>query len=149
MVKAGQVVDAIRDLQRALELAPNRLEAHAELARAYMNLGDEAKAMSEWELAMPAADTEPSWYAQYGKLLLENGKALQAKGYLQKAVDAIPEDQEQETYWVFDAHRNLAIAMGPVRAAIPHWQKFVENRPNSPYAREALDALTALVARYR
>ena len=52
--------DAEADYKKAIEIAPNRVIHHAELARVYMALGDTGNARSEWqkELTLKPDDNE-------------------------------------------------------------------------------------------
>ena len=85
-LREGQVIDAVKDLKRALDLKPTRHEAHAALAEAYEQKNDLRGAMGEWARAI-AGDSKPAmWRFRYGKLLAESGKAGDAVKHLTYAV---------------------------------------------------------------
>ncbi|MEO8874723.1 MAG: tetratricopeptide repeat protein, partial [Polyangiaceae bacterium] len=76
--KEGSIEDAIRDLKRALELKPTRVDAHATLAQCYDNKNDQTTALAEWQKAITGNDRMPEWQLHYGKLLLDRGTYSEA-----------------------------------------------------------------------
>ena len=143
-VKLGQVVDAVEDLKKALSLSPERREAHASLALAYMGMGKEQDAITQWGKAMLAQKVQPEWFYFYGKLLVDNGRMSEASKPLKKGIELVPLDAEKSNPWIYDAHRYYAMTIGKRKAAIPHWNKFLSNRPDSPYAPEGIVILKQL-----
>ena len=51
---------------------------------------------------------------------------------------------EAENPWVYDAHRYYAMSIGETKEAIAHWNAFLSNRPDSPYAPEGIKVLKRL-----
>lgn len=142
--RQGAVRDAVTDLERALQLSPSRYEAYASLADAYFNLGREPDALAAWQKAVTLGPAQPVWRFRYGKLLLDNRRAPEARQELEQAIVGA-EKLAAKPQWLWEAHRLLALVIGRDPAAIPHWQKFVVNADsNSPYRAEALRALKAL-----
>jgi tetratricopeptide (TPR) repeat protein len=142
--RQGAVKDAIFDLKKALELRPSRHEAHASLADAYYDLGREQEALVEWGRALSAMPDQPAWRFRYGKLLLANRQVLAAQSELKQALELV-EGVEPQPAWLVEAHLLLAQALGQSRAAVDHWQAFLEQAPtNSPYRAEAKRALKKL-----
>ncbi|HVU04925.1 MAG TPA: tetratricopeptide repeat protein [Polyangiaceae bacterium] len=136
--------DAVDDLTKALELRPSRYEAHADLALAYNDLGKEDLALAEWQKAIAAKPTEPTWRFHYGKLLSLRLQAAAAAEQLTKAIE-LAEAQGGTFAWLSEAHRLAAMSLGNVPAAIPHWQAFLKNgAATSPYRNEAKAALKRL-----
>jgi tetratricopeptide (TPR) repeat protein len=138
--------DAIADLTKALELRPSRFEAHADLALAYYDLGQEDLALAEWQKAIAANPNEPTWRFHYGKLLSLRLQNAAAAEQLKKAVE-LAEAKGDPLPWVSEAHRLCALSLGASPAAVPHWQAFLKiGAINSPYRSEAKGALRRLGA---
>jgi tetratricopeptide (TPR) repeat protein len=135
--RQGAVRDAIADLTRALQLRPSRHEAHASLADAFYDLGREAEAMKEWQLAINAQPENPTWRFRYGKLLAANHQNDAAAEQLTKALSLV-ESVEPPPRWRWEAHHALARALGASGEAAKHWEQFLRLGPrDSPYRPEA------------
>jgi len=143
-VRQGAVKDAQTDLRRALELNPSRFEAHAALAESYMQINKEQDALLEWKAAVASGEGDAFWYYRYGKLLLDNRKPEEARVELQQAVDR-GKKVAPAPLWLWEAHRILALSMGRTKEAIPYWEAFIEHGKGSPYLREALRELNAIM----
>ncbi len=145
-VRQGAVDDAERDLRRALELSPSRFEAHASLAEAYLQMGREDKALAAFALAAQGGPLEPYVQFRYGKLLVDNHRPGEAIAQLEAALKNAPSGAETPS-WVWEAHRELGMALGRKKEAIAHYQAFLENGPSdSPYRAEALKEIKAILA---
>jgi len=151
--KQGAVKDAIRDLQRALELKPSRIEALADLATAFADLGRMPDALKAWEDAIARDADNPTWHFRYGKLLSASGSGGMAAAHLRRAIDLVDEARKalpapakpKPPVWLWQAHYLLARELGPVPAAVAHWQAFMRlSPPGDPYRPEASRALNAL-----
>jgi len=151
--KQGAVKDAIRDLQHALELKPSRIEALADLASAYADLGRMPEALKTWEEAIARDADNPTWHFRYGKLLSASGSGGMAAAHLRRAIDLVEEARKtlptsakpKPPAWLWQAHYLLARELGQVPAAVQHWQAYMRLSPQGdPYRPEALRALTAL-----
>ena len=135
--RQGAVRDAIADLSRALALRPSRHEAHAALADAYYDLGREAEALKEWQLAVQAQPDNPAWRFRYGKLLAANRQNDAAVEQLTKAL-ALIEAVDPPPRWRWEAHHALARSLGASAEAAKHWEQFLRLGPrDSPYRVEA------------
>lgn len=142
--RQGAVRDAIADLTRALELRPTRYEAHAALAEAYYDLGKEAQALREWQLAIAAKPDNANWRFRYGKLLTSNHMNEQAQEHLRKAIE-LGEAMDPDPRWLWEAHHMMARSLGLRPEAIRHWEQFLRVGPrDSPYRAEAKAALDKL-----
>jgi predicted Zn finger-like uncharacterized protein len=145
-VRETRSKDAVQDLTKALELRPSRVEAHADLALAYNDLGKEDLALAEWQKAIAAKPSEPTWRFHYGKLLNLRLQNVAAAEQLGKAIQ-LAEAGSESLPWVSEAHRLAALSLGNSPAAIPHWQAFLKTgAANSPYRNEAKAALKRLGA---
>lgn len=144
-VRQAAVDDAVVDLNRALALNPTLGEAHAQLALAQMQRGDEPAALSEWKLAtdMPTAGAYEHY--QYGKLLLDNQRKEEAVQQLAVAVEKVVKLDPPPPYrW--EIHRQYAMSLGRRIEAKDHWEQFLLNAPSdSPYRREAMRELKAIL----
>jgi Tfp pilus assembly protein PilF len=136
--------DAVADLEKALALRPSRVEAHADLAMAYYDLGKEDRALAEWQKAIAAQPNQAEWRFHYGKLLnlrLENAAAAEQ---LKKAIE-LAAGENGNFGWLNEAHRLAAMSLGMTPSAIPHWQAFLKTAAlDSPYRGEAKAALNRL-----
>lgn len=142
--REGAVKDAVKDLQKALELRPSRFEAHAALADAYNQLSREDDAMSEWQKALSESPNNATWRYRYGKLLVDNRRTNEAQEQLDKAVE-LGDAMDPKPDWIYEAHYQLARALGPRKEAIKHWEAFLRGGPkDSPYRVDAKKALAQL-----
>lgn len=145
-VKQRAVRDALVDLNRALELAPNRVEVHAQKALAFLELGQEPQAIAEFELAVHASGAEPAWHYRYGDLLLANRRPLEAAEQLKQAIEKA-KSRETEPVWLHNAHRLLALSLGRKKEALEHWKVYVNAKQgtNDPYLAEAAREMDAIL----
>jgi predicted Zn finger-like uncharacterized protein len=144
-VRQTRSKDAVEDLTKALALRPSRFEAHADLAFAYNDLGKEDLAIAEWQKAIAAKPSEPTWRFHYGKLLSLRLQNAAAAEQLSKAIELSEAGGGASLAWVPEAHRLAALSLGNSGAAIPHWQAFLKTgAANSPYRNEAKQALRRL-----
>jgi tetratricopeptide (TPR) repeat protein len=147
--KQGAVEDAERDLKRALQLKPSRIEAHAALAECYEDKNEVAAALDEWQKAVIGNDSVTSWRYRFGKLLLERGNAAEAAKHLGYAAQQA-DKMEIRPGWFSDLQFQAAEAFkraGQRKEAIERFKKFLEVAPtNSPDRRDAVRALGELGA---
>lgn len=145
--KEGAVEDALRDLKRALELKPNRIEAHAALAECYEDKNDIASALGEWSKAIQANANEPYWRFKYGRILLDRGNAKDAADHLAFAVDA-GEKLQPRPGWVIPGEFLAGEALrksGKKAEAIPHYKLYLQlSPPSAPDRKDAMAALAQL-----
>lgn len=147
LVKQRAVRDALIDLDRALELAPSRTEAHAQKALAYLELGKEQEAMAEFQIAVNAPVVDPAWHYRLGDLLLANRRSAEAQKQLELALEKV-KARTSEPPWVPNAHRLLALAIGRKREALEHWQAYIAAKKGSadPYLTEAAREMDAILS---
>lgn len=142
--KQGAVRDAVKDLQKALDLKPSRLEAHAALADSYYDLGKEAEALAEYKIAVEGQPDNPTWRFRYGKLLAANNRNAEAETQLTRALEIVGK-ADAKPRWEWEAHHMLARAMGGKKESIPHWEAFLRLAPaDNPYRAEAKKILAGL-----
>ncbi len=147
--RRSAVEDAIKDLRRALELKPSRIEAHATLAECYEDKNDVPKAMAEWATAIAANDKVPYWRWKYGRLLADRGQAAEAAKHLSYAV-AEGKSAQPRPGWLYGAAFEAGEALkktGQKQAAIDNLQLYMELAPTTePNRRDAIKALKELGA---
>jgi tetratricopeptide (TPR) repeat protein len=149
--KQSQVDDAIRHLKRALELKPNRFEAHAALADCYGDKNDTTSAMAEWKKAIEADDQRPYWRYRYGRLLVDRSQWVEASKHLGFAAQTAEKDSPRPG-WLPDCEFNAGEAFrktGKKTDAIERYNAFMQVADtNSPDRRDAIKALQELGAPY-
>lgn len=145
----GQLDDALHDVQRALELKPSRVEAHATLAEVYDARNQPALAALEWRKAIQANDKNPYWRARLGKMLFLQHKVAEAAPHLEFAATE-GEKLTQRPGWLADAEFQAGEALrrgGKKTESIARYQAFLrmapENHPDRDDARAALRTLGA------
>lgn len=144
-VRQAAVDDAVVDLNQALVLNPTLGEAHAQLALAQMQRGDEPAALAEWKLATDMPTASAYEHYQYGKLLLDNRRKEEALQQLALAVKKV-EKLDPPPPYRWEVHRQYAMALGRRIEAKDHWEQFLLNAPaDSPYRREAMRELKAIL----
>jgi tetratricopeptide (TPR) repeat protein len=142
--RQGAVRDAIADLTRALALRPTRYEAHAALADAYYDLGQEPLALREWAKAVESQPDQATWHFRYGKLLAANHKNELARTELARALELANKNPRGER-WLWEANHLLARVIGPRPESIPYWEAFLKLGPlDSPYRAEGKAILERL-----
>jgi tetratricopeptide (TPR) repeat protein len=145
--KEGQVVDAIKDLKRALELKPTRFEAHATLAEAFEDKNDMAGAMAEWQKAIAGDDKPAYWRWKYGKLLAVKGQNAEAAKHLGYAVEQGKAAQPRPG-WLAPAAFEAGEALrksGQKKDACERYALYMELSPSTaPDRRDATRAMNDL-----
>ena len=144
--KQGAVVDAVKNLQRAIELRPSRFEAYATLAECYAEQGRAGEAMALFRKAIAADGGRAEWHYRLGKLL---GRAGESE--LRQAV-TLCESNEARPGWLAVAYFDLAEserATGKRADAVTHYKRFLGlAKVDSPFRDEALRALVSLGSPY-
>lgn len=124
--QAGRLDDAIAETERALELDPKLVMAHANLIILYGRAGDLKKAEEHYQAAVKL---NPNQFADapynYGLVLMKEGKLGEAEKAFRKALEINPS--------FADAHNNLGFVLerqGKLAEAIVEYKKAVEERPD-------------------
>jgi tetratricopeptide (TPR) repeat protein len=139
--------DAQKDLKRALELNPTRLEAHATLAQVHERMNDDGAALAEWSKAYAANKDQFDWDYEYGILLLDKNQVGQAATVLSDAV-RVGEAAVTKPGRLYLAHFRLAQAqkkLGKKTEAVTHYKAYLDAAPpTDPDRNEAKAELNAL-----
>jgi tetratricopeptide (TPR) repeat protein len=85
-LKEGAFVSAQDDLRKAVELKPERSEAHAALAECYEGQSLFSQAVAEWKTAITRNPKPAYWRYRYGRLIAERGAGQEAATHLEYAV---------------------------------------------------------------
>lgn len=145
--KQAAVKDAERDLRKALELKPNRIEAHASLAEVFEAANNDNGAMTEWLIATTASPKNAYWRFRIGRLQLEHGRAADAAGNLAFAL-AEGTAMQPRPGWLLQAAFPAAEALrktGKKAEAIDAYKLFLQVAPtSSPDRADAIRALKGL-----
>lgn len=90
----GKRDEALRELNRAVEINPQRVESHLSLARFYATIGDAARAEDIYKraLGMNAGSALP--HLEYGRFLVAQNRVPEAEAEFRRAVETAPQDRE-------------------------------------------------------
>jgi tetratricopeptide (TPR) repeat protein len=106
--KQGAIVDAIADLQTALQKRPSRFEAHATLAACFQDQGRWTEAMEAWRKAIAGNDKVPEWHYRLGRAYFIRNDRPGALSELSRSVELAEEPDRPRPAWLFDAYFLLA-----------------------------------------
>ncbi|MFI5310478.1 MAG: tetratricopeptide repeat protein [Gemmatimonadales bacterium] len=138
--RSGQLELANRVATRGLERHAHRADSHDLMARVALDLGDVARAKSEWETVLVMAPAHPGALKGLGFLCFQQGDLESATRYLSTALAADPDDASLTTALVTvravasgaDGAPAGRAGAGPAGAAVPE----------PPFAPEPADART-------
>lgn len=151
--REGATLDALRDLQTALEKRPSRVEAWAAIALCNQDLQKWPDAEQAWRKAIAGNDEVAEWHYRLGKLRAIHGNQALALPDLEKAALLADRPGQSAPAWNFDAHLLLADAFRAKNdrpKAILHYKRFLETAPTgNVYIQDAERALEALGAQKR
>ncbi len=125
LLQAGQVMEAIKHLQQALQIKPDYADAHYNLGLALAKMGRVPEAISQYEQALRIKPDFADAHNDLALALEQTGKTEEAIAQYEQALRIKPD--------FADAHNNLAVALarlGRVPAAIEHWQQALRINPN-------------------
>jgi tetratricopeptide (TPR) repeat protein len=86
--------DALAELNRAVELNPQRVESYLSLARFYVQTNDIAGAETIYQRAISVSSGSAMAHYEYGKFLVGAQRLNQAEAEFQQAVQAEPQNRE-------------------------------------------------------
>jgi tetratricopeptide (TPR) repeat protein len=146
--KQGAIVDALADLQTALQKRPSRFEAYATMAACFQDHGRWSEAEEAWRRAIAGNDKVPEWHYRLGRVYVIRNNRPGALAELQKAVELAEVSDRGRPAWLFDAHFLVAEAMrasGNREKAIEHYKKYLATAPvDNAYRPDAERALKGL-----
>ncbi|MDI1478529.1 tetratricopeptide repeat protein [Polyangium sp. y55x31] len=127
--KQGRTLDALADLEIALQKRPSRHEAHATMALCYQELGRWPEAQTAWQKAIAGNGSVAEWHYRLGKIFESNGNKLAATPELDKAVELLLQKNGPAESWHADAyflHGEAMRATGQKDKAVKSYLRFKE-----------------------
>jgi type IV pilus biogenesis/stability protein PilW len=143
MIRAGQVADALTELQTADRMRPNFPETMAALGYYYREMGDNARAAEYFEKALALDRRNWSAHNYYGVMLFREGKYDEALRHFQAAIDIYALN--------FQALTNsgaVELSRGNLDLAKEHFRKAIEANPEYAEARFNLGLIEAREGRF-
>ncbi len=141
--EAGRIDDAIAEHEKALQLDPDSLLAHANLIILYGRTNQPLKAEEHFRAAVRIDPNHADSYYNYGVLLLKEGKVAGAEEMFRKAVEANPFHSQ--------AYHNLGFMcekQGRLDEALEFYRKAIERQPNFPLAHFNMGRILANQKKY-
>jgi tetratricopeptide (TPR) repeat protein len=124
--QVGRLDDAIAETERALELDPKLVQAHANLIILYGRMGNVQKAEEHYRAVLALnPDQFPKAHYDYGVLLMQSGRYQEAEEAFRRAIRANPPYAE--------AHNNLGTLLqrqGKIPEAAEEFRKALQSQPN-------------------
>ncbi|MRG95803.1 tetratricopeptide repeat protein [Polyangium spumosum] len=130
--KQGRTLDALADLEIALQKRPSRHEAHATMALCYQELGRWPEAQAAWQKAIAGNGSVAEWHYRLGKIFESNGNKLAATPELDKAVELLAQKGGAVESWhadVYFLHGEAMRATGQKDKAVKSYLRFKEVAP--------------------
>jgi tetratricopeptide (TPR) repeat protein len=141
--EAGRIEDAIAEHEKALELDPDFVLAHANLIILYGKTNQPQKAEEHFRAAARLNPNSADSYYNYGVLLFTERKYPEAEEMFQKAVEINPYHSQ--------AFHNLGIIreqQGRLDDALELYRKAVERQPDFPLAHFNIGRILANQKKY-
>ena len=141
--EAGRIEDAIVEHEKALELAPDMVLAHANLIILYGKTKQPQKAEEHFRAAVRLNPDHADSYYNYGVLLFNQRKYVEAEEMFRKAVEANPFHSQ-----AFDNLGVLREQQGRLDEALQFYLKAVERQANYPLAHFHIGRILANQKKY-
>lgn len=146
-LKEGAFVSALDDLKKAVQLKPERAEAHAALAECYEGQSQFGLAVVEWKNAIAKNPKPAYWRYRYGRLVAERGGHTESVAHLEYAVTE-GEKASVRPGWLTQAlyqEAQVLRRVGRTKDALAAFRNYVASAPASaPDRRDAEAAIAAL-----
>ena len=78
-MRATNAIKHLREINRAIELDPKRVESYLSLARFYIVINDKAKAEETFQRAISVNNNSALAHTEYGKYLVQLNRLAEAK----------------------------------------------------------------------
>ena len=142
---AGREQDAVRELQRALALAPNNAEAPRQLAEVYTNLGRFSEAETLYVQAAKSRPTDWYGYLLLGFFYKQRERYAEAETQFKQAMALTPDNEI-----VYRNLSNVYLLQGRYEDAVRELHTAIRIAPKSnPTTYQALGATYFLQHRFR
>jgi tetratricopeptide (TPR) repeat protein len=134
--------DALKDLKRALELNPGRVDVHAVMAEVYEALNDPNNAFAEWQKAIAADKSQFDWDFDYGSLLYERNKIGEAASILGAAcqVGDAMQVRPGRLHMAHNLYAEVLEKTGKKAEAIDNYKIYLQTSPQGDPDRKAAQA---------
>lgn len=143
--QVGRIDDAIKATEKAVELDPKLVVAHANLLSLYGRVGDVKKAEEQYRAVMALnPDQFPKAHYDYGVLLMTKGENKQAMEAFRRATQINPSYAQ--------AHNNLGYLLereGKLQEAMAEFRKAIESAPDYRQAHFNLGRILVNQGNYR
>jgi len=142
--QAGDVPDAIREYEQALQLQPDYAEAQTNLGNALAASGRIAEAIARYQQALRINPRYAEAHLNWGAALAQQGRIPEAIGQYEQALQAKPDSAQ--------AHLELGLALalqGRNQEARDHCQEAVRLEPDSAEAHYSLGLALEQLGRNR
>ncbi len=141
--QAGRLEDAIAEHEKALQIDPDYVLAHANLIILYGKTGQPSKAEEHFRAAVRLNPNFADSYYNYGVLLFNERRYAEAEEMFRKAVEVNPYHSQ--------ALHNLGVMrerQGRLDEALEFYAKAVERQPNYPLAHFNIGKILANQKKY-
>jgi len=128
--QAGKIKEAIAEHEKALEIDPGEVQAHANLISLYGRLGQVAKAEQHYREAVRLSPSRADAYYDYGVLLLGQKRSAEAQQAFEHALQINPCYAEAQ-----NKLGTLLEQRGELEEARQQFQAALANRPDYRIAR--------------
>ncbi len=132
-MKKERVDEAMAHFERALQMNPNYVTAHANLAIALAKKQQWDEAMAHFQRALEIDPNYSEGQYNFGNALIQMGRVDAALLHFQKAVEIQPDYAEAR-----DNLGSVLLQKGQVDEAIAQYQRALEIKPDSPGANSNL-----------
>lgn len=146
--KQGRTLDALADLQVALEKRPSRFEAYATMALCYQDQARWPDAEKAWVKAIEGNNSVAEWHYRLGKIYESHGNRATAATELDKTIELIESRPNTTIAWHIDAYFLYGETMqstGQKEKALKGYRRFLQLAPiNNAYRVDAERAIKTL-----
>lgn len=146
--KQGRTLDALADLQIALEKRPSRFEAYATMALCYQDQARWPDAEKAWVKAIEGNSSVAEWHYRLGKIYESHGNRATAATELEKTIELVESKPNTTIAWHIDAYFLYGETMqstGQKEKALKGYRRFLQLAPiNNAYRVDAERAIKTL-----
>ncbi len=146
--KQARTLDALADLQVALEKRPSRYEAYATMAMCYQEQARWPDAEKAWLKAIEGNGSVAEWRYRLGKILESHGNRVGAAEQIEKAIELLETKPGTSQGWQIDAYYLYGETMrasGQKEKALKGYRRFLQLAPpNYAYRVDAERAIKTL-----
>jgi predicted Zn finger-like uncharacterized protein len=146
--KQGRTLDALADLQTALEKRPSRFEAYATMALCFQDQARWADAEKSWQKAIEGNNSVAEWHYRLGKIYESHGNRAGAAPELEKTIELLETRPGISAAWHIDAYflyGETMQATGQKEKALKGYRRYMQIAPiNHAYRADAERAIKTL-----